>query len=47
MILFVQTDGALWPGWTMATMNADGTGLAPAAGSDFLRGTHPRLRPLP
>ncbi|MCJ7710102.1 MAG: hypothetical protein MUQ32_04650 [Chloroflexi bacterium] len=46
-IIFVQTVGTQWPGWTMATINADGTGLAPAAGSDFLRGTHPRLRPLP
>ena len=46
-IVFVQTVGTEWPGWTMATINADGTGLAPAAGSDFLRGTHPRLRPLP
>jgi Tol biopolymer transport system component len=44
-IIFVQTVGTQWPGWTMATINADGTGLAPAAGSHFLRGTHPRLRP--
>jgi Tol biopolymer transport system component len=46
-IVFVQSVGTEWPGWTMATMNPDGTGLAPVAGSDFLRGTHPRLRPLP
>jgi Tol biopolymer transport system component len=44
-IIFVQTDGVVWPGWTMATVSADGTGLASAAGADFLRGTHPRLRP--
>jgi Tol biopolymer transport system component len=46
-IVFVQTVGTEWPGWTMATVNADGTDLAPAAGPDFLRGTHPRLRPQP
>jgi len=46
-IVFIQTVGDTWPGWTMATIHADGTGLAPAAGSDFLRGTHPRLRTLP
>ncbi len=44
-IVFVQTDGSEWPGWTMATIQADGTGLASAVGSEFLRGTHPRLRP--
>ena len=46
-IVFVQTVGTQWPGWTMATINADGTGLAPAAGATFLKGTHPRLRPTP
>ncbi len=44
-IILVQVDGIDWPGWTMATIRADGTGLAPAAGAQFLRGTHPRLRP--
>ena len=44
-IIFVQTDGPEWPGWTMARIEADGTGLASAAGAEFLRGTHPRLRP--
>jgi Tol biopolymer transport system component len=44
-IIFVQVDGPTWPGWTMATIDADGTGLAPATTSGFMRGTHPRLRP--
>jgi len=47
LVVFVQTVSTEWPGWTMATINPDGTGLAPAAGPAFLRGTHPRLRPLP
>ncbi len=29
----------------MATIGADGTGLAPATGAEFMRGTHPRLGP--
>jgi Tol biopolymer transport system component len=46
-IAFVQVDGLTWPGWQMATIAPDGTGMAPAAGSEFLLGTHPRLRPQP
>ena len=46
-IIFVQVDGAEWPGWTMTTIRADGTNLSPAAGSGFMTGTHPRLRPIP
>ena len=46
-IVFVQVDGESWPGWGMATMSADGTGLAPAIGSQYVYGTHPRLRPTP
>jgi hypothetical protein len=44
-IIFVQTTGTEWPGWAMATIRADGTGLAPATSTGFMRGTHPRLRP--
>jgi Tol biopolymer transport system component len=46
-IVFVRVDGDTWPGWSMATMNADGTGLASAAGDTTVVGTHPRLRPGP
>ena len=44
-ILFVQVEGSAWPGWTMATINPDGTGMAPAVATGYLLGTHPRLRP--
>lgn len=46
-IVFVQVDGPSWPGWGMALIAPDGTGLTPAAGSMYLLGTHPRLRPTP
>jgi Tol biopolymer transport system component len=46
-IIFTQVDGDVWPGYGMAMIKADGTGLAPAVGHSFLLGTHPRLRPLP
>jgi len=44
-IIFVQVDGPTWPGWTMATIAADGSSLVPATANGFMRGTHPRLRP--
>jgi Tol biopolymer transport system component len=44
-IIFVQTTGSEWPGWTMATLQADGSGFASATGAAFMLGTHPRLRP--
>ena len=37
-IIFVQTDGSTWPGWTMATIHADGSGLAPAIATGFMKG---------
>lgn len=46
-IILVQVDGSTWPGWSMATMKADGTGLQSAVGTEFVEGTHPRLQPLP
>ncbi len=46
-IMFVEVDGTDWPGWTMATIGGDGSGLAPATASGLRIGTHPRLRPLP
>lgn len=46
-IVFVQVTGESWPGWTMATVHPDGAGLAPAVGSQFMLGTHPRFRPTP
>lgn len=46
-IIFVQVDGNTWPGWSMATAQADGTNLKSATGSDSIVGTHPRLRPVP
>ena len=46
-IMFVKVDGTSWPGWTMATINADGSGLASAVSTGYLLGTHPRLRPTP
>jgi len=46
-IIFVQVDGNTWPGWSMAAMAADGSNLRSAFGSDFIVGTHPRLRPVP
>ncbi|MBI2781159.1 MAG: PD40 domain-containing protein [Chloroflexi bacterium] len=44
-IIFVQVDGTEWPGWEMASMLADGTGIGPATTSGYMFGTHPRLRP--
>ncbi len=44
-IIFVQVEGETWPGWGMATIAADGSDLAPAAGSAFRYGTHPRVAP--
>ena len=46
-IIFVQVDGEVWPGWTMATIRPDGSGAASATGTEALLGTHPRLRPTP
>lgn len=46
-IIFVNVTGYGWPGWGMATVAADGTDLAPAAGDTYWNGTHPRLRPVP
>jgi Tol biopolymer transport system component len=46
-IIFVQVDGNTWPGWATAVMDADGSGLRTAVGTDFVVGTHPRLRPVP
>jgi Tol biopolymer transport system component len=46
-IIFTQVDGTEWPGWTLATIGADGTNQASATGSVSMTGTHPRLRPIP
>jgi len=46
-LIFVQVDGTIWPGWQVASLRADITGLASAAVPQFLRATHPRLRPIP
>ena len=45
-IIFVEQD-AMYENARMATINADGTGLASATGALDHFGTHPRLRPLP
>jgi len=44
-IIFVQVDGETWPGWRMATIGADGSGIGPALGDGWKQGTHPRMRP--
>jgi Tol biopolymer transport system component len=46
-IIFTQVDGPEWPGWTLATIGADGTNQASATESIPMTGTHPRLRPIP
>jgi len=46
-IIFTKVDGPDWPGWSMATIRADGTALASATGAEVVLGTHPRLRPTP
>ena len=44
-VMFVQVEGVTWPGWTLALISPDGTGLAPAVSTGYTLGTHPRLRP--
>ena len=44
-IIFVQVDGEAWPGWQMATIEADGANLVSAVASGWQQGTHPRMRP--
>ena len=46
-IIFTQVDGPTWPGWSIATMEADGTNLRSATGSISIVGSHARLRPEP
>ncbi len=46
-VIFVQVEGATWPGWLIASLRPDVTGLAPAPVPDGFLGTHPRLRPIP
>lgn len=44
-VIFTQVEGDAWPGWGLATISADGTGLTPAAGPTIVVGGHARLRP--
>ena len=44
-IVFVQVDGAVWPGWQLAAIDPDGSKLRPLVGEEFVQGTHPRERP--
>ncbi|NQX13375.1 PD40 domain-containing protein [Microbacteriaceae bacterium VKM Ac-2855] len=44
-ITFVQVDGATWPGWTLASLDPANPEVTPAAGNEYIEGTHPRLRP--
>jgi Tol biopolymer transport system component len=46
-IIFVQVDGATWPGWRLASLRPDVTHLEPTRVPADFRGTHPRVRPLP
>jgi hypothetical protein len=43
--VFVQVDGDIWPGWTLATMPAGGGAATPAVGGANITGTHPRWQP--
>lgn len=45
-IIFVQVDGATWPGWQLASLRPDITGLPPTTVPANFLGTHPRLRPV-
>lgn len=44
-ITFVQVDGSVWPGWTLAAIPRRGGAIGPATSNGFLPGTHPQLRP--
>lgn len=46
-VIFVHVDGLTWPGWQIASVRPDVTGLAPAPVPNPFLGTHPRLRPTP
>lgn len=46
-IIFTQVEGTTWPGWSLATISADGSGLTSATGATVVIGSHPRLRPTP
>ena len=46
-VIFTTVEGTGFGNPTMATINADGTGLTHATASGPMFGTHPRLRPMP